>query len=44
MDKENFIKLIENIKIAKITYFNISYKEYDINDEPTMTIQLEKGG
>ena len=40
MNKEDFIKIIENIRIAKITSFSINYKEYDISDEPIMTIQL----
>lgn len=40
MNKEDFIKIIENIKIAKITSFSINYKEYDISDEPIMTIKF----
>lgn len=41
MNKEDFIKIIENIKIAKITSFSINYKEYDISDEPIMAIKYE---
>lgn len=42
MNKEDFMKIIENIKIAKITYFSIDYKEYDISDEPIKTLKLEE--
>lgn len=42
MNKEDFIKIIENIRIAKIISFSIYYKEYDISDEPIMTIKLEE--
>lgn len=42
MNKEDFIKIIENMKIAKITYFSIDFKEYDISDEPIKTLKLEE--
>ena len=42
MNKEDFIEIIQNMKIAKITTFSISYKEYDLEDEPTMIIKLEE--
>ena len=42
MNKEDFIKIIENIRIAKITSFSINYKEYDISDEPIKTLRLEE--
>lgn len=42
MDRENLIEIVKSLKIAKIISFNITYKEYDIEDEPTMTINYEK--
>lgn len=42
MNKEDFIEIIRNMKIATITSFSISYKEYDIESEPIMTIKLEE--
>lgn len=42
MNKEDFLKIIENMRMAKIISFSIYYKEYDISDEPIMTIKLEE--
>ena len=39
MNKETFMAIIADIRIAKITSFSINYKEYDILDEPIMTIK-----
>lgn len=42
MNKETFMAIIADLRIAKITSFSINYKEYDISDEPIMTIKLEE--
>ncbi len=32
MNKETFIKMLETLDIAKITYFNIKYEDYSVNN------------
>ena len=41
MYKQDFIEIVRKLKIARITSFSVSYKEYDIDDDPINTIKLE---
>ena len=42
MNKDAFMAIMADMRIAKITSFCINYKEYDLLDEPTKTIKLEE--
>ena len=33
MNKSAFIKMIETLDIVKITYFNIKYEDYSVNNK-----------
>ena len=42
MNKENFMAIVADLRIDNIISFNINYKEYNLQEEPTKTIKLEE--